>query len=61
MSTQFLLERYLEDSHKIRESNFYTLRIKTAVNFFSIQYVYLIDNVFFQEQTNLEQTTPVRQ
>lgn len=43
------------------ESNFYTLRIKTAVNFFSIQYVYLIDNVFFQEQTNLEQTTPVRQ
>lgn len=43
------------------ESNFYTLRIKTAVNFFSIQYVYLIDNVFYQEQMNLEQTTPVRQ
>ncbi len=43
------------------ESNFYTLRIKTAVNFFSIQYVYLIDNVYYQEQMNLEQTTPVRQ
>lgn len=43
------------------ESNFYTLRIKTAVNFFSIQYVYLIDNVYYQEQMDLEQTTPVRQ
>lgn len=44
--------------HKISsdaESNFYTLRIKTAVNFFSIQYVYLIENVFYQEQTDLEQ------
>jgi rod shape-determining protein MreC len=43
------------------ESNFYTLRIKTAVNFFSIQYVYLIDNAFYQEQFDLEQSTPNKQ
>ena len=43
------------------ESNFYTLRIKTAVNFFSIQYVYLIDNAFYQEQYDLEQSTPNKQ
>jgi len=43
------------------ESNFFTLRVKTAVNFYSIQYVYLIENVFYQEQLNLEQSTPNKQ
>lgn len=43
------------------ESNFFTLRVKTAVNFYSIQYVYLIENVFYQEQFDLEQSTPNKQ
>ena len=39
-------------------SNFYTLKIKTATNFFSIQYVYLIENVRYAEQVQLENNTP---
>ena len=35
-------------------SNFYTLKIKTATNFSSIQYVYLIENVRYSEQVQLE-------
>jgi len=35
-------------------SNFYTLRVKTATNFFGIQYAYLIDNFRYTEQTNIE-------
>jgi len=37
-------------------ANFYTLKIKTATNFFSLQYVYLVENVFYTEQTKLEST-----
>ncbi len=40
-------------------SNFYTLKIKTATNFFSVQYVYLIENARFAEQVQLE-TQPVK-
>jgi len=35
-------------------SNFYTLRVKTATNFFTLQYAYLIDNFRYAEQTNIE-------
>lgn len=35
-------------------SNFYTLKIKTATNFFNLQYVYLIGNVRYAEQVQLE-------
>ncbi len=35
-------------------SNFYTLKIKTATNFSSIQYLYLIENVRYSEQVQLE-------
>lgn len=38
-------------------SNFYTLKIKTATNFFNIQYVYLIENARFAEQVQLETHT----
>ncbi len=37
-------------------SNFYTLKIKTATNFFSIQYVYLIQNARYAEQVQIEKT-----
>ena len=35
-------------------SNFYTLKVKTATNFFSIQYVDVIGNSRYNEQVNLE-------
>ncbi|MBY0482362.1 MAG: rod shape-determining protein MreC [Chitinophagaceae bacterium] len=37
-------------------SNFYTLKVKTATNFFSIQYVYLVENSRYAEQTAIEST-----
>lgn len=39
-------------------SNFYSLKIKTATNFFNIQYVYLIENLRYAEQVQLESNTP---
>lgn len=35
-------------------TNFYTLKVKTATNFFSLQYVYLVENVRYNEQVKLE-------
>jgi len=39
-------------------SNFYTLKIKTAVNFFTVQYVYLVENLRYEEQFDLENINP---
>jgi len=38
--------------------NFYTLKVKTAANFFTLQYVYIVENVRYAEQTKLESTKP---
>jgi rod shape-determining protein MreC len=38
-------------------SNFYTLKLKTATNFSTIEYVYVIDNLQFDEQKKLEDST----
>jgi rod shape-determining protein MreC len=35
-------------------SNFYTIKVKAATNFFSLQYVNLVDNVQWEEQRRLE-------
>jgi len=35
-------------------SNFYTLKVKPATNFFTLQYAYVIANKYYNEQTNLE-------
>lgn len=35
-------------------SNFYTLKVKPATNFYTLQYVYIIANKYFNEQINLE-------
>lgn len=35
-------------------TNFYSLKVKTATNFFAIQYVYLVENVHYAEQIKLE-------
>lgn len=40
-------------------SNYYILRVKTATNFYSIEYAYLVENIQFAEQRNLE-STPVK-
>jgi len=39
-------------------TNFYTLKVKTATNFFSIEYVYLVDNIHYNEQEKLESSKP---
>lgn len=39
-------------------SYFYTLKVKTATNFYSLQYVYLTDNIQMEEQRKLEAKTP---
>jgi len=39
-------------------SNFYNLKIKSATNFFTLQYVYLTDNLQQAEQQALESKTP---
>jgi rod shape-determining protein MreC len=41
-----------------KSSNFYTLRIKSATNFYTLQYVYLTDNLLWEEQKSLEAKTP---
>ncbi len=35
-------------------SNFYTLKIKTATDFFTLQYVYIVENSRYAEQARLE-------
>ncbi len=39
-------------------SAFYTLRLKTATNFYNLQYVYLIKNMRWEEQRKLEAAIP---
>ena len=39
-------------------SNFLTLKVKSATNFFTLQYVYLSDNLLAAEQQDLESKTP---
>ena len=38
-------------------TNFYTLKIKTATNFSTLEYVYVIDNLQYGEQKRLEDST----
>ena len=40
-----------------KSSNFYTLKIRPATNFFNIEYVYVIDNTQYDEQKRLEDST----
>lgn len=41
-----------------QSSNFYNLKVKSATNFFTLQYVYLTDNLQQAEQQELESKTP---
>ncbi|HEV9037541.1 MAG TPA: rod shape-determining protein MreC [Puia sp.] len=38
-------------------SNFYTLKVKTATNFSTLEYVYVTDNLQYDEQKRLEDST----
>jgi rod shape-determining protein MreC len=40
-----------------KSSNFYSLRIKPSTNFYSIEYVYVIENTQLTEQNHLEDST----
>ncbi len=40
-----------------KSSNFFTVKVKTATNFNSVEYVYVIDNTQYEEQKNLEDST----
>jgi rod shape-determining protein MreC len=38
-------------------TNFYVLKVKPATNFFNVEYVYVIDNMQFEDQKRLEDST----
>lgn len=40
-----------------KSSNFYTLKVKPATNFFNVEYVYVIANAQYSEQKKLEDST----
>jgi len=40
-----------------KSSNFYILKLKTATNFFNVEYVYVIENAQYSEQKKLEDST----
>jgi rod shape-determining protein MreC len=40
-----------------KSSNFYTVKVRTATNFYNVEYVYVIDNTQYDEQKNLEDST----
>jgi rod shape-determining protein MreC len=42
---------------KDNSSNFYTLRIKTAADFYKLQYVHVVENLFRDEQVSLNDAT----
>ena len=42
---------------KDNSSNFYVLKIKTAANFYKLEYVHVVENLFRDEQENLDAAT----
>jgi rod shape-determining protein MreC len=46
---------------KDNSTNFYTLKIRTAENFYALQHVYLVENLLLAEQKQLEAQTPKQQ
>ena len=47
----------VQDIVEDKSSNFYTLRLRPATNFFNLQYVYVIENLQRNEQKQLEEAT----
>lgn len=46
----------IEAIRKDNSSNFFTLKVKTATNFFNLQYVYVVKNYRYNEQHMLEES-----
>lgn len=44
-----------------QSSNFYTMKVQTATNFFTLQFAYLVENETWKEQKILEAQTPKNQ
>lgn len=47
---------YTVDTGKSKDDNFNTFNIRLATNFYSIQHVLIIRDIFYEEQSNLEKT-----
>jgi rod shape-determining protein MreC len=47
----------VQEVFKEQSSNFFTIRLKTATNFYSVQYVNVIEDLQKEERLSLEQTT----
>lgn len=47
---------YTVDKGKSRDDNFNTFNIRLATNFYSIQHVLIISDIFYDEQSSLEKT-----
>ena len=47
----------VEEIVKDNSSNFYVLKIKTAANFYKLEYVHVVENLFRDEQVNLDAAT----
>jgi rod shape-determining protein MreC len=47
----------VEEIVKDNSSNFYILKIKTAANFYKLQYVHVVENLFRDEQAKLDEDT----
>jgi rod shape-determining protein MreC len=56
-----LLIGRVKEIESMASSNFYTLRLQTATEFSSLQYVYLIENTLWDEQKNIEAQIPKSQ
>jgi rod shape-determining protein MreC len=47
----------VEEIVKDNTSNFYVLKIKTSANFYKLEYVHVVENLFRDEQVNLDAAT----
>jgi rod shape-determining protein MreC len=47
----------VEEVYKEQSTNFFTIRLKTATNFYNVQYVNVIEDLQKEERLTLEQTT----
>jgi rod shape-determining protein MreC len=48
---------YVAEIVNDNSSNFYTMKVKTATNFSTLEYVYVVDNLQYDEQKRLEDST----
>jgi rod shape-determining protein MreC len=47
----------IHEVYKQQSSNFFTIKLKTATNFYNVQYVNVIEDLQKEERLQLEQAT----